>query len=69
MVSETVYDIDGTVQKVISPRPRGDDFANAGIATGFKHDRAGRQTAVIGNEQGGSLTSATRDNDVYTRTV
>jgi hypothetical protein len=69
MVSETVYNTDGTVQKVISPRPRGDDFANAGIETGYRYDRAGRQTAVISNEQGGSLTSATRDNDVYTRTV
>ena len=69
MVSETVYNTDGTVQAVVGRRPRADDFANPGIRTAFLHDRAGRQTAVISNEQGGSLTNPTRDNDLYTRTV
>src|SRR5690606_31127708 len=58
LVTKASYNDDGTVLDSID--------AN-GIATRTLYDDAGRQVAQIRNYTGGSLASATRTNDLFTR--
>lgn len=58
LVTQTAYNDDGSVQQ--------SKDAN-GTATKYLYDQAGRLVATIGNYQGGSLSSALRDHDLYTR--
>jgi len=58
LVSSSTYSTDGTVLETNDPRAQ---------KTRFLYDDLGRTVATIGNYTNGSLTSATRDNDIYTR--
>jgi len=58
LVSSTSYNTDGTVLETTDPKAQ---------KTRLLYDEAGRTIATIGNYTGGSLSSPTRDNDIYTR--
>ncbi|MCE7974327.1 MAG: hypothetical protein DYG92_08410, partial [Leptolyngbya sp. PLA1] len=60
LVSTTVYNDTGTVQKVTDPKA---------IETRWTYDDAGRKTAEIRNYVNGTPSSATGDDDLHTRFV